>query len=122
MTHAPKRLDTDGGGRPVNAARGAPADVARNLQAIDRLKADAARSVAALLEGMYRNDGGQIEDALATMVISAFALSKRLGISYAGLDDAIRRRLQAMIEQSHEAEQWFGDCSELLRYMQQGTG
>lgn len=122
MTHAPKRLDTDGGGRPVNAARGAPADVARNLQAIERLKADAALGVAALFEGMYRNDDQQIEDALAAMVISAFALSKRLGISYVGLDDAIRRRLQTMIEQAHEAEQWYGDCSELLRYMQQGAG
>lgn len=106
----------------MNAARGAPADVARNLQAVERLKADAARGVAALLEGMYRNDDAQIEDALAALVISAFALSKRLGISYAGLDDAIRRRLQAMIEQAHEAEQWFGDCSELLRHMQQGSG
>ncbi len=121
-TGTPKCHKTDGGGRPVNAPRKAPADVARNLQAIERLKADAASGVAALFEGMYRNDDEQIEDALATIVVSAFALSKRLGISYAGLDDAIRRRLSIMIEQSHEAEQWFGDCSELLQYMRQGAG
>lgn len=106
----------------VNTARGARADVARNLQAIERLKADAAGGVAALFESMYQNDDQEIEDALAAMVVSAFALSKRLGISYAGLDEAIRRRLRTMVEQGHETEQWFGDCSELLQYMQHGAG
>lgn len=104
------------------AAGGARTDVARNLQAIERLKADAAAGVAALYDSMYRNDQQAIEDALAAMVVSAFALSKRLGISYAGLDEAIGRRLQAMVEQGHEAEQWFGDCSELLESMRHGAG
>lgn len=119
---APKSVNTDGGGGVVTAARGARADVARNLQAIERLKVDAAAGVAALYEGMYQNDEKAIEDALAAMVVSAFALSKRLGISYAGLDEAIGRRLRSMVEQEHEAEQWFGDCSELLEYMRRGAG
>lgn len=106
----------------MNPAKGVRADVARNLQAIERLRTDAVAGVAALCEGMYRNDDEEIEDALAAMVISAFALSKRLGISYAGLDAAIQKRLRTMVEQSHETEQWFGDCSELLQYMQHGTG
>lgn len=106
----------------MNPAKAARADVARNLQAIERLKADAVSGIAALYEGMYRNDDQEIEDALAAIVISAFALSKRLGVSYAGLDKAIHNRLQTMVEQAHETEQWFGDCSALLQYMQNGTG
>lgn len=106
----------------MNPARGVRADVARNLQAIERLKADAVAGIAALFEGMYRNDDQEIEDALATVVISAFALSKRLGVSYAGLDKAIQNQLHKMVEQAHETEQWFGDCSALLQYMQNGTG
>ncbi|HLT58107.1 MAG: MazG-like family protein [Limnochordales bacterium] len=106
----------------VSRADGVGADIARNLQAIERLKADLAAGVAALYQGMYRNEDAAIEDALADVVASAFLLSQRLGISYASLDGAVLRRLRAMAEQGHEAEAWFGDCSTLMKYLQDGAG
>ncbi|MBO8141083.1 MAG: MazG-like family protein [Firmicutes bacterium] len=106
----------------MSRAGGARADIARNLQAIERLKADLAVSFAALYQAMYRNEDREMEAALADVVIGAFLLSKRLGISYAGLDAAVLRRLRAMRGQGHEAEEWFGDCSALLAYLQDGAG
>lgn len=105
----------------MNVGEYARTSVARNLQAIQRTKADMVGGVAALYEAMYDNDNGAIETALAEVVISAFVLSKRLGISYASLDGAIRKQLQSMADAGHEAEQWFGDCSALLHHMQNGT-
>lgn len=106
----------------VNRADGARAEIARNLQAVERLKADLAAGVAALYQAMYRNDDAEIESALAAVVASAFLLSRRLGMSFAGLDTAVLRRLRALAQQGHEAEQWFGDCSALLKYLQDGAG
>lgn len=97
-------------------------DVARNLQAVQRLKADMIGGVAALYDAMYSNDDPAVKGALAQVVISAFVLSKRLGISYTSLDEAIRKHLRTMAESGHEAEQWFGDCSELLHHMKSETG
>lgn len=101
---------------------GAPGHIARNVQVVERLKADLIAGNAALYDALYNNEEGATEDALAAIVTSAFVLSKRLGIPYKELDDAIRRRLRTMIDEDHEVEQWFGDCSALLNYMQDGTG
>lgn len=106
----------------VNRPEGARADIARNLQAIERLKADMAAGLAALYQGMYRNDNAETQGALAGVVARAYLLGRRLGISYAGLDAAILSSVRSMARHGHEAEQWFGDCSALMKYLQDGAG
>ncbi|MBE3599606.1 MAG: MazG-like family protein [Limnochordaceae bacterium] len=105
-----------------SAAAGKPpeTDLARNLRAIEHVKAELAAALAGVYRAVLRASDEGIADALATLVVTAYLLGRRLGISPTRLDMKAESRLRAMTEQGHELEQWYGDFSALYRHFQGG--
>lgn len=93
-------------------------DIARNLKSIEWLKTEILSGVSSLYRGMYRNSDEQITEALAHTVIAAYILGKRLGIGFPRLDAKIEQVVKANVEDGHEIEEWYGDFSSLLKYLQ----
>ncbi|MGE5598335.1 MAG: MazG-like family protein [Bacteroidota bacterium] len=92
-------------------------DIARNVRAIEWLKAELVHETGSLLRALVKNNEEAALDGLAAVVISAYLLSRRLGYGFARLDAKIRARLQSGLEQDHEFEQWYGDISEYLQHV-----
>lgn len=92
--------------------------IARNIKTIEWLKAELVSGVAVFFRGLVKNTEETIIDGLANIVITCFILGNRLGISFSRLDIKIENKIKANIEQDHEIEQWYGDFSALLRYLQ----
>lgn len=92
--------------------------IARNIKTIEWLKAELVSGVAAFFRGLVKNTEEAMVDALANIVITCFILGNRVGVSFSRLDIKIENKIKANIEQDHEIEQWYGDFSALLRYLQ----
>ena len=92
-------------------------DIARNVRAIEWLEAELVHETGSLFHALIKNSEEAALDSLSAVVISAYLLAKRLGYGFARLDNKVRSRLQANLEQDHELEQWYGDISEFLQHM-----
>lgn len=90
--------------------------IAKNIRIIEWLKADILSSMAALFKAMVKGSEERIIDALASLVISAYVLGRRLGINFSRLDLKVESKLRQSIDDNHEVERWYGDLSELLHY------
>jgi len=64
--------------------------------------------------------GGQeaVLDALAGVIMTTYLLARRLGLSYTRVDLRLVEKLRASLVEGHEVEQWYGDLSALLRYLE----
>lgn len=93
-------------------------NVTKNITAIEWLKAEMLGEVAALFKAIITASEERIVGALATIIITAYVLAKRLGIGFATVDTQIEQRLQHNINDQHELEKWYGDLSSLLVYME----
>ena len=92
-------------------------DIARNVRAIEWLEAELVHETGSLLHALIKNNEEAALDGMAAVVISTYLLARRLGYGVARLDNKIRSRLQANLEQDHELEQWYGDISEFLQHL-----
>lgn len=95
-------------------------ELARNLRAIEHLKAELAAALAGLYRAMLRSGDEAVAEALAALVIGAYLLARRVGISPTRLDIKIENRVRATMEQGHELEQWYGDFGALYKHFQGG--
>ena len=95
-------------------------DWARNLRAIEHLKAEMAAALANLYRAMLRASDEAVAEALAALIIGGYLLARRVGISPTRLDMKIETRLRSTMSQGHELEQWYGDFTALHRHFQGG--
>ena len=93
-------------------------DIARNARTIDWLCTEIVDHVANLYKAMWQNREELMLDALAGLIMAAFLLGKRLGISYSRLENRLWAKLNASIREGHEIEKWYGDMTSLLHYWQ----
>ncbi|MCR4425845.1 MAG: MazG-like family protein [Firmicutes bacterium] len=91
-------------------------DIARNFKTIDWLKAEMLGGVASLHRSLARGDDGPRTTDLANIVIGCYLLGKRLGISFAAIDEQVDNNIQENINNQHEMEKWYGDFSALLNH------
>ncbi|HEY8498604.1 MAG TPA: MazG-like family protein [Limnochordales bacterium] len=96
-------------------------DWARNLRAIEHLKAEMAAALANLYRAMLRASDEGMTEALAAVVIAAYLLARRLGVGPTRLEMKIETRLRAALTEGHELEEWYGDFSALYRHFQGGS-
>lgn len=96
--------------------QGQEVDIARNARAVEWLEAEMVHQTGAVLHALIKNNEEGALESLASVVISAYLLSRRLGCGFTRLDAAVRSRLQSVLEQNHELERWYGDVSELLQH------
>lgn len=97
-------------------------DIAKNAQTLEWLRAELVGSAAQVMRGMARGEEAATLDALATSVIICYLLARRMGASYARLDNQIIARLRDSIAQQHEIERWYGDLNLLVDHLRRGRG
>lgn len=96
-------------------------DIARNIRAIEWVKAQIIEGVATLFKALIKNSEDAIADALATIIMSCYILARRLGVGFNRVDESMLHTLNAEIESGHELENWYGDLSVLQHYMEEKT-
>lgn len=96
-------------------------DIARNIRAIEWVKAQIIDGVATLFKALIKNSEEAITDALATIIMSCYILARRLGVGFSRVDHSILHTLNTEIESGHELENWYGDLSMLRHYMEEKT-
>lgn len=93
-------------------------DVTRQLRTIEWLKSELVSGVAAIFKAMLKSTEETAADALANLVMTSYLLGKRLGISFASLDEKVMARVAVNIHRGHEMEKWYGDFSALRTYLE----
>ncbi len=92
-------------------------DVAKNIRAIDWLKAELASSVGSLFRAMHRGGEDLVCQSLANILVIVYLLSRRLGIGFARLDQGVEKTLGSNLEAGHSLEKWYGDLTALRTYI-----
>lgn len=93
-------------------------DVAKSIRVIEWLKAEMVGSVASLLKSMVNGGEEVIADCLAGIIMTSYILGKRVGIAHTKIDQRLKEKVAAGIKDGHEIEEWYGDLSSLLRYLE----
>lgn len=96
-------------------------DIARNIKTIEWLKTELLGSVADLFREMRDAREETIIDQLANVTIASYVLGRRLGVDFDRIDDAIKQKVLASVEQPHQFEEWYGDYSALSRHLEKLT-
>jgi hypothetical protein len=96
------------GGRPF----------ARHLKVIDWLKAELASSLGAVLRAMVAGTEDSLAWALGSLVLTAYVLGRRSGLTYGRIDARVVGRARDLIEGGHELERTYGDLSALVAHFE----
>lgn len=99
-----------------------PIDVARNARTVEWLKAELAGGLAGTFRAMWRGRSDAVTESLAGVIMLAYLLARRLGVSYSQLDNKLLGYLRTNIEEGHEIEEWYGDLSALAGHWHQRRG
>lgn len=94
------------------------ADITTNLKIIEWLKADLVEAVGTLMKAMLKAGNDATTDALATLIIIAYVLGRRLGISFQLIEMRIKLKLNNSINDTHEIEEWYDDLTHLQKYLE----
>lgn len=100
------------------ASKNREIDVAKNLKTIEWLKAEMVDSVGALFKALLKTGNDAAAEALAAIIVVAYLLGKRVGVSFYTIDTKVKAHLTANIKNGHEVEQWYGDLSDLLHHIE----
>lgn len=96
-------------------------NISTNLKAIDMIKGEILSEVANLYKTLADYDEiseyESITNKIATVIAMDYILARRLGISFAGIDNKISELLSIGEENGHELEMEFSDMSELKKYI-----
>jgi len=91
-------------------------DFARNIEALDCLKADLASFQADLYQGLLKGGTEEFLEASAKMIITCFLLTKRLGLNFGHLEKEVYNNTELLLAGDHRLEEWYGDISSLKDY------
>lgn len=96
-------------------------NISSNLKAIDMIKGEILSEIANLYKTLADYDEiGEYESVtseIATVIAMDYILARRLGVSFAGVDNKISELLSIGEENGHELEIEFSDMSELRKYI-----
>lgn len=90
---------------------------AKNVKMIDWLKTELLDQVSNLFKGLYHANQHLIIEALASMIVVAYVLARRIGFTYREIDQVVIDKLREQSEEGHQLESWYGDLSTLEEYM-----
>lgn len=97
---------------------GTDMDIAKNIKAVEWVKADLVDSLGNLFKNMVKGSMDTIVDSLALIIINCFLLVKRLGLSFGQLDIRVWEKTSALLEEGHPLEDWYKDLSSLKTYLE----
>lgn len=105
--------------------KGSEVDITRNIKIIEGLKSQILTETAAmfrsLVSGFKEDSREEIGEAVANIIIIAFLLAKRLGITYNAIGLKIQNKIRSGIINEQEEEKYYGDLTELARYISNNT-
>ena len=93
-------------------------DIAKNVKALEWIKAELADSLGSLFKNMVRGSMETIVDNLALIMINCFLLVKRLGLNFGQLELRVQEKTSALLEEGHPLEDWYKDLSSLKDYLE----
>lgn len=93
-------------------------DIPHNLKIVEWLKADLVDTVGALMKSLMKAGSDATIDALANLIIIAYILGRRVGISYQVIEMRIKHKLNNSINDTDETEQFYGDLTHLQKYLE----
>jgi len=91
--------------------------VAKNLKVMEWLKAEIVEQVSKLFKSLISGKESHIIDSMASLVVSIYVLSRRIGVPFHQLDHAVQEKLHNHLNEGHEVEEWYGDLSLLQEYI-----
>lgn len=93
-------------------------DITANLKVIEWLKADLVETVGTLFKSLLKAGNDATVDALATLIIIAYVLGRRVGISYQVIEMRVKHKVNSSINDATEIEQEHGDLIHLQKYLE----
>ncbi|CAK7047878.1 MazG-like family protein [Tissierella carlieri] len=97
-------------------------DIIKNMKTVEWLKAQLLTTVANLyttLANGEENTRENLEDIISNLILESLLLGKRLGLSYEGIEAALRDNIKLNLIEEHKIERWYGDLSILLEFIDQ---
>ncbi|WIV12521.1 MazG-like family protein [Proteiniborus sp. MB09-C3] len=94
-------------------------DVTKNIKVIEWLKSELLMAVASLYELLVKgiqNSHDAMLDSVSNIILVAYLLGKRLGVSYESIDAKVEEKAKLALVEEHKIEQWYGDLGSLLEY------
>lgn len=96
-------------------------NISTNIKAVDTIKSEILSEVASLYRALADYDEvgeyDSVQNSISTIIAMDYILSRRLGLSFKGVDAKITELLTIAEEGGHELEVAFSDMSELKRYV-----
>lgn len=94
-------------------------DIMKNVKVVEWLKCELLSSVASLfqlLQSGIKNAKDDMLDLISNIILLAYLLGKRLGLSYESIDLKVEDKIKLGLIEEHQVEKWYGDLSELHEY------
>lgn len=96
-------------------------DITRNIRIIDWLKGELLTDIANLFKllasGIKEEVHETISETLANIILIAYLLARRLGLSYNSVEMKIENKIKLGLLEEHDVEKYYGDLSELAKHL-----
>jgi len=93
-------------------------NIAKNIRALERLKAEMLESLAALFKSLIKNGTEGIVDNIARLIVCCFLLAKRLGFSFGQIEQQVYYKVKVMVNEGSPLEDWHSDITLLKEYLE----
>lgn len=96
-------------------------DITRNIKIIEWLKSELLTDLAdlykSLVNGMKEEVHEAVAETLSNIILVAYLLGRRLGISYSMIESKIHKKIKLGLVEEHDIEKYYGDLSELSKHL-----
>ncbi len=96
-------------------------NISTNIHAVDTIKSEILSEVASLYRALAEYDEigeyDSVINSVSTIIAMDYILARRLGMSFASVDNKLTELLTIAEEGGHELEVAFSDMSELKKYV-----
>jgi len=95
-------------------------DIIKNMKTVEWLKAQLLSSMANIHIALANGDENtkeNLEDLISNVILETLLLGRRLGLTYDGIESALRDNIRLNLIEGHKIEKWYGDLSILLEYI-----
>lgn len=97
-------------------------DITRNIRLIEWLKSELLMDISNLFKvlanGFKEDVQTSVTETLANIILIAYILGRRLGISYNAIEMKVEAKLKLGILEDHDVEKYYGDLSELTKHLE----
>src|SRR5690606_25666752 len=96
-------------------------DIIKNIRTVEWVKSELLSSLAYLYEILIMDEDDnkkEISEVISNIILLSLLMGKMLGLSYEDVFNNLQNRIKLNIQKEHNIEKWYGDLSELLKFME----